>query len=492
MRLLMKHLLTCMAAVLVPLGTAATFVSAAGQEPTPADSSDFAGNWIGTLDAGAAQLRLRFVITEGDEGLSATVFSIDQGNTEIPVETVTTNGDTISLSMPMVGASYTGGLSTEEGRITGTFAQGGASFPLVLERAPEGEMIGVAPIVRERVVAVRRPQDPEEPFPYLAEDVTFPNPEGGHTLAGTFTRPRSGGPFAAVVLISGSGPQDRDEALMGHRPFLVLADHLTRRGIAVLRYDDRGVGQSTGDFASATTEDFATDALAGVAYLKSRDDVDPGAIGLAGHSEGGVIAPMAAVQSSDVSYIVLMAGTGVNGEQILYAQAALIARAAGASEAAIAENRERQRRIFEVLKTEDDPGRAADRMGAILGGADPGGTESARDQIIKAEVQRVNSPWFRFFLTYEPAAMLEQVTVPVLAINGEKDLQVPHEENLRAIEAALQRGGNTRYEVHALPDLNHLFQHAETGAPSEYQAIEETWSPEAMELISGWILKVTG
>ena len=478
----MKHLLTCMAVVLVPLGIAAATAPAAGQEPTPADLSDFAGNWIGTLDAGAAQLRLRFVIAEGDEGLSATVFSIDQGNTEIPVEAVTTNGDTISLSMPMVGASYKGALSAEDGRITGTFTQAGASFPLILERAPEGE--GAGP--------VRRPQDPEEPFPYLAEDVTFPNPEGGHTLAGTFTRPRSGGPFAAVVLISGSGPQDRDEALMGHRPFLVLADHLTRRGIAVLRYDDRGVGKSTGDFASATTEDFATDALAGVAYLKSRDDVDPGAIGLAGHSEGGVIAPMAAVQSSDVSYIVLMAGTGVNGEQILYAQAALIARAAGASEAAIAENRERQRRIFEVLKTEDDPERAADRMGAILGGPDRGGTESARDQIIEAEVQRVNSPWFRFFLTYEPAAMLEKVTVPVLAINGEKDLQVPHEVNLHAIEAALQRGGNTRYEVHALPDLNHLFQHAETGAPGEYQAIEETWSPEAMELISGWILKVTG
>ena len=479
----MKPLLTCMAVVLGPLGIAAATAPAAAQEPTPADSSDFAGNWIGTLDAGGAQLRLRFVITEGDDGLGATVFSIDQGNVEIPVETVTTNGDTISLSMPMVGASYTGGLSTEEGRITGTFAQGGASFPLVLERAPEGEGEAAGP--------ARRPQDPEEPYPYLAEDVTFANAGEGHTLAGTFTRPATGGPFPAVVLISGSGPQDRDEALMGHRPFLVLADHLTRRGIAVLRYDDRGVGKSTGDFASATTEDFATDALAGVAYLKSRDDVDPGAIGLAGHSEGGVIAPMAAVQSSDVSYIVLMAGTGVNGEQILYAQAELIARAAGATEAAIAENRERQRQIFEVLKTEDDPERAADRMGAILGGPDRGGTESARDQIIEAEVQRVNSPWFRFFLTYEPAEMLEQVTVPVLAINGEKDLQVPHEENLRAIEEALQRGGNTLYEIHALPDLNHLFQHAETGAPGEYQAIEETWSPEAMELIADWILRVT-
>ena len=484
----MKHLLRCMAVVLVPLGAAGTFVPAGAQEPAPADSSGFVGNWIGTLDVGAAQLRLRFVITEGDDGLGATLFSIDQGNAEIPVGTVTTNGDTISMSMPMVGASYTGALSAEDGRINGTFTQAGVPFPLILERAPADEGEGAGP--------VRRPQDPEEPFPYLAEDVTFPNPGGGHTLAGTFTRPRSGGPFPAVVLISGSGPQDRDEALMGHRPFLVLSDHLTRRGIAVLRFDDRGVGESTGDFGSATTEDFATDALAGVAYLKSRDDVDPGAIGLAGHSEGGLIAPMAAVRSSDVSYIVLMAGTGVNGEQILYAQAALIARAGGVSEAAVAENRDRQRRIFEVLKEEADPGRAAEQIAAAIVPAEYDGlSDAAREQVdavVAAEVQRVNSPWFRFFLTHEPAEMLEKVTVPVLAINGEKDLQVPHEENLRAIEKALQRGGNTRYEIHALPDLNHLFQHAETGAPGEYQAIEETWSPEAMELISDWILKVTG
>lgn len=493
----MKNLLTLLALAGTPLGIAAAFTPATAQDPDPADSPGFVGNWIGTLNAGGVELRLRFVITEGDDGLDATVFSIDQGNAEIPVETVTTSADSLSLFMPMFGASYAGKLSAEDGRITGTFTQG-ASFPLVLERAPEGEMIGVAPIVRERVAAVRRPQDPEEPYPYLAENVTFPNRDEGHTLAGTFTRPTTGGPFPAVVLISGSGPQDRDEALMGHRPFLVLADHLTRRGIAVLRYDDRGVGESTGDFASATTEDFATDALAGVAYLKSRDDVDPGAIGLAGHSEGGLVAPMAAVRSPDVGYIVLMAGTGVNGEEILYAQGALIARAAGVGEVAIAENRRRQSRIFEVLKSEPDAERAAEAIEAILregtANASPMSAADAAtmDQWIAGQIQQVNNPWFRFFLTFEPAEVIEKVTVPVLAINGEKDLQVPFEENLRAIEAALQRGGNNRYEIHALPDLNHLFQHAETGAPGEYQTIEETWSPEAMELIADWILKVTG
>ena len=482
----MKTLLACMTLTLIPLGIGVATTTAAAQEPADADPAGFVGTWMGTLDVGAAQLRLRFVVTETDSVLSATLFSVDQGNTQIPVAETAVTGDTISMSMPTIGASFRGTLSEEDEKITGTFTQTGQSFTLVLERVPDDE-------------APRRPQNPEEPYPYLAEDVTYPNREDGHTMAGTFTRPASGGPFPSVVLISGSGPQDRDEALMGHRPFLVLADHLTRRGIAVLRYDDRGVGKSTGNFGTATSQDFASDALAAVAYLTGRDDVDPDAIGLAGHSEGGIVAPMAAVASPDISYIVLMAGQGVNGERILYAQAALIARAAGAPEQAIAQNRERQRAIFEVLKTEADPGRAGEAIATIIragldnANAQGGATDNpALDQAVAAQVQQVNNPWFRYFLTYEPAPMLERVTVPVLAINGEKDLQVPHEENLREIEAALRRGGNTRYEMHALPGLNHLFQHAQTGAPGEYQSIEETWSVEAMELIADWILKTVG
>ena len=484
----MKILLACATIALIPLGGHARTAVAAAQEPETAPA-DFVGTWQGTLEVGGVQLRLRFVVAETEDGLGTTLFSLDQGNAEIPVAETTVSGDTISMSMPMIAASYRGTLAGdgEDRKITGTFTQSGQSFPLVLEPAPDDE------------AAPRRPQDPEEPFPYLAEHVTYPNPEGGHTLAGTFTRPASGGPFPAVILISGSGPQDRDEALMGHRPFLVLADHLTRRGIAVLRYDDRGVGESTGNFAAATSEDFASDALAAVAFLRTRDDVDPDAIGLAGHSEGGLIAPMVAVESPDVRYIVLMAGPGVSGERILYAQAALIARAGGASEEAIAQNRERQRAIFDVLKSEPDPERAGDALGDIVrsglesAGAQAGaGDDASMEQAVTAQVQQVNNPWFRYFLTYDPAETLARVTVPVLAINGEKDLQVPYEENLREIEAALRRGGNAHYEVHALPDLNHLFQHAETGAPGEYGEIEETWSVDAMELIAEWILKTVG
>ena len=479
----MRILSLCVTLAISPLGA-----QAAAQEAAP---TDFQGNWLGAMDAGGAQLRMRIDLTVEDGALAARMFSVDQGNAEIPVESATAAGNTLSLTMPTIGGSYEGTLSGDGRTIEGTFSQMGAELPLVLERM-EGDEVDTG-----------RPQDPVEPYPYVAEDVRYPNPDGGHELAGTFTRPRDGGPFPAVILITGSGPQNRDEALMGHRPFLVLSDHLTRRGIAVLRFDDRGVGESTGDHATATSPDFASDALAGVAYLKTRDDVDPDAIGLAGHSEGGLIAPIAATRSDDVGYIVLMAGTGVNGERILYAQSALINRAAGATEQQIERNRELQGAMFEVLKSEPDQDLAAAALTETVRTAFEAMTDAQRaqagitdeeslDQVVTMQVTQFNTPWFRYFLTYDPATVIEQVTVPVLAINGEKDLQVPYEENLREIEAALQRGGNTSYEIHALPDLNHLFQHAETGSPSEYATIEETWSVEAMELIADWILRTTG
>lgn len=479
----MKRILL-LALALVPLG--------AGGLQAPDAPDSFVGAWLGSLDVQGAgvTLRLRFDVTRDGDGLAATLHSIDQGNAEIPVETVETDGWKLTMTMPSVGASFEGTLSEDGAAIDGTFTQMGAPMPLRLERTSE----------EEADAAARRPQDPEEPFPYLAEEVNYPNPEGGHVLAGAFTRPRDGGPFPAVILISGSGPQDRDEALLGHRPFLVLSDHLTRRGIAVLRFDDRGVGKSTGDFAAATSEDFASDVLAGVAYLLGRDDVDPDRIGLAGHSEGGLIAPMAAVASDDIAYVVLMAGPGVNGERILYAQTELIGRAAGMSEARLAATRKLQSELFAVLKTNDDPESSAPQMEALVRAhlekatpeerAQAGVTDSASfARAVATEVRQINSPWFRYFLVHEPAAFLERVTVPVLAVAGAKDLQVPADENLSEIAAALKRGGNTAWRTHLLPDHNHLFQRAETGAPSEYATIDETWSVESMEIIADWILK---
>lgn len=466
----------------------------AGQLPQPEPTqSGVVGHWLGALEVPGARLRLLFEISEDEGAFSATLVSLDQGNAQIPVESVTVNGNQLSLAMPGIGATFTGELSEGGDTISGTFTQGGQPLPLELERT--------SPESAEE--ASTRPQDPKEPLPYHAEDVSYPNPDGGHTLAGTFTRPTDGGPFPAVVLISGSGPQDRNEALLGHRPFLVLSDHLTRAGIAVLRFDDRGVAESTGDFESATSADFATDALAGVAYLKTRPDVDPARIGLAGHSEGGLIAPIAAVQSEDVSYIVLMAGPGVNGEEILYAQGELIGRASGSSEEELQKSMQQQREIYEILKEEDDNEtrnalveeyvRAALAEATEEELAQQGITdEASQEAATLAQTESLTSPWFRYFLTLEPSEALTRVTVPVLAINGELDLQVPVEQNLNAIEAALQAGGNTNYEIHALPGHNHLFQHAETGAPSEYQEIEETWSVESMELIANWILKTVG
>ena len=395
----MRTLLICIAITLAPLGGAAT-----AQDPDPAP---FVGNWMGALSVGGVELRMRLQVTAEDGTLNAVMYSVDQGNAAITVASTTVSGTNLSLSMPMIAGGYEGSLSEDGRQIDGTFTQAGNALPLVLERVSEEEAAGPA-----------RPQNPEEPFPYHVEEVSYPNPDGGHVLAGTFTRPEDGGPFPAVILISGSGPQDRDEALMGHRPFLVLSDHLTRSGIAVLRFDDRGVGESTGDFATATSRDFASDVLAGVAYLQTRDDVDQEAIGLAGHSEGGLIAPIAATQSDDISYIVLMAGPGITGEEILYAQGALIARAGGATEEQIAESETQQRAIYEILKTESDPTRAAEMIAEVARAAFEGLSEAERaqqgitdeesfDRVLQMQVQQVNSPWFRYFLTYDPAPTLE-------------------------------------------------------------------------------------
>ncbi|MGH7127500.1 MAG: alpha/beta hydrolase family protein, partial [Planctomycetaceae bacterium] len=281
----------------------AASVRASSQDP-------LAGDWTGALDVGGTQLRLVFHIgPEEDGNRTGTMDSPDQGTTGLPIATVALADSTVRMTMPAMSGSYEGRLSADGKTIDGTWTQGGSSLPLKLEKSAAS------------VEPPSRPQEPKPPFPYASQDITYPNDAStGVTLAGTLTMPEAGGPFPAVVLVSGSGPQNRNEELLGHKPFLVLSDALTRRGIAVLRYDDRGVASSTGAFATATSEDFAGDALAGVRYLKTRPEIDPGRIGIIGHSEGGLIAPIAAARSDDVAFIVLMAGPGVTGEEILYLQ----------------------------------------------------------------------------------------------------------------------------------------------------------------------------
>jgi fermentation-respiration switch protein FrsA (DUF1100 family) len=311
--------------------------------------------------------------------------------------------------------------------------------------------------------------------------VVYQNKSAGVELAATLTIPQGKGPFPAVVLITGSGPQDRDEALFGHRPFLVLSDYLTRKGIAVLRADDRGVAKSTGNFALATTADFATDTEAGIAYLKTRPEIDVHKIGLIGHSEGGAIAPMVAARNRDVAFIVMMAGTGVPGDAVIAEQTKLRLEANGVSSAEAEKQGATELEILTLVKQEKDPIAAEKKLHEKLSG-------QVTDAQLGATIQTLNSPWMRYFISFDPATALAKVSCPVLALNGSKDVQVSPSQNLPAIRKALEAGGNKHFEIAELLGLNHLFQTTKTGSPNEYAQIEETIAPVALDKIASWIL----
>jgi pimeloyl-ACP methyl ester carboxylesterase len=434
------------------------------------------GAWQGKLVVPGGSLRVVFHITARADGtLTATMDSPDQGATGIPVSAARMNGAKVVLEVAAAQGRYEGTLSPPD-KMAGTWSQRGMTFPLDLERV-------------DKPAEVRRPQEPKPPFPYLAEEVTVPNTKAGITLAGTLTLPKGAGPFPAALLITGSGPENRDEAIFGHKPFLVLADSLTRRGIAVLRLDDRGVGKSTGDFAKALEGDFVEDALAAVSYLRTRKEVDPKRIGLIGHSEGALIAARAATESPDVAFVVMLEGPGVPCDQILYRQAALMLEAAGAGKEAVAAKHAEQEQIFAILRKERDDDAAAKQILEVLKRFEPAGTP---EKALEAYAKNVVTPWFRRFIDLDPRITLKKVKCPVLAVGGSRDLQVPPEENLKAIEEALKAGGNTRVTIKELPGLNHLLQTAETGLPAEYSTIEETMAPEALKLVGDWILSTGG
>ena len=461
--------------LMIVLFTAFSFAQEADQK--------IEGSWLGTLNVQGTDLRLVFNITRSEDGtLTATMDSPDQGAMGHPMDDVRFEDGQWILELKRAGITYTAELSEDGQTLAGTFKQGGFTAPFDAKRS-------------EPVQKTVRPQDPKKPYPYIEEDVTYTNDKDGITLAGTLTYPKEGGPFPTVLLITGSGAQNRDEELMGHRPFLVLSDYLTRRGIAVLRVDDRGVGGSTGNTVDSTSVDFAGDVLAGVEFLKTRKEIDSKKIGLIGHSEGGIIAPIVAAKSKDVSFIVLMAGTGLTGEEILYLQSALLARAGGASEEDIEKTLAHQKRIYTVMKKHDNAADIKAELQAMFDEDVSRMSEEDRNamgdnpqEVFETEINQILSTWFRFFLTYDPKQVLRKVTCPVLAINGGKDLQVPPKENLAAIGEALKEAGNTDYTLKELPGLNHIFQKAGTGAVTEYGQIEETINPEALKTIGDWIL----
>ncbi len=439
------------------------------------------GNWSGALNVQGIQLRIVFHITKNNNSFTASLDSPDQGAFDLPVDSIFFNNPELKLKMLKLGAEYSGNYNAETDEINGYFKQTGQEFTLNLKRS-----VGT----KKRK---KRYQEPDKPYPYVSEDVVFENKKAHITLAGTLTLPKQKGKFPAVILISGSGAQNRDEKLLGHKPFLIIADYLTRKGIAVLRYDDRGTAKSGGNFKSATSADFADDAEAALNYLLSRSDIQKNKIGLIGHSEGGLIAPMLAAKDSKVAFIVMLAGPGLPGEQILLMQSQLIGKANGASEKELKASRRLNKKIYSLLKTETDTTVMKEKIKSILKTefekqkTASNLSDETINKLTDSQITTLTSPWFRYFLTYNPTEALEHVNCPVLALFGEKDLQVPPEADEKAVRKSLKKGRNNDFKTIILPNLNHLFQECKTGSPSEYAKIEQTFSPLALKEISDWI-----
>ncbi len=445
---------------------------------------NLSGIWSGKLELpNSATLTIVFNLKVDSNGIyTTTLDSPDQQAFGIQTESTIIKEDSIFINIPVIKGTYKGKIIFEEKKIDGKWSQGGMNMDLKVTKT-------------EKIEMPKRPQEPREPFPYNTEDVLFENEVDNVVLAGTLTFPKNGNLFPAVILITGSGGQNRDEEIFNHKPFLVIADYLTRNGIAVLRFDDRGVGQSTGKQENSTTEDFAKDVLAGVNFLKERKEIDKTKIGLIGHSEGGLIAPLAAVQSNDISFIILMAGPGVSGYSILALQNELIMRSEGASEDEIQKTLKAQQEVFSILKNSSKDNlekELRDKLSIEYQSLtdDEKAKLGDSETYINMQTNILTSPWSKYFLNHDPASVLEKVNCPVLAINGENDLQVPPKENLSAIKKALEKGGNRNFEVIELKGLNHLFQTSETGKISEYGQIEETISPLALQTMLDWIKKV--
>jgi pimeloyl-ACP methyl ester carboxylesterase len=443
--------------------------------------------WKGAIELPGVKLDFAVTLTPAGAGspASGTIDIPLQGVKAAALADVVVASDELKFTLvipnapPAMSAVFSA-TPAADGTAAGQLQQGGATFPVKMER-----------IALDADISPRRPQEPKPPFPYVQREVSYSNPDGTK-LAGTLTLPPGPGPFAAAILITGSGPQDRDESLLGHKPFLVIADHLTRNGFAVLRADDRGVGGSTGSVANTTAEGSVGDVLAAVALLKTMPEVDPARIGVIGHSEGGIIGPMAAARSRDVSFVVMLAGTGLKGRDILTMQSEAIYRAAGGKEELIRSATEEHRRLMDLLEKDAPPEEVRASMRSLtkvqieMSGAG-GLPDEQLEAAITQQLVALQTPWFRSFLLLDPREALRKVTVPVLALNGSLDVQVPAKANLAEIEKALGEAGNTHVTVREMPGLNHLFQTAGTGGPDEYAQIEETFSPGALDVMTEWL-----
>ena len=439
---------------------------------------EITGDWSGELEVQGTKLPLVFHITKTEGAYKTTIDSPMQGAKGIATGSTEINKDTLHITIPALAAKYLANF--KDGLLIGTFTQGGLSLPLTLKQG-KGDVM-------------KRPQEPKGPFPYAIEEVKFKNPKANNiTFAGTLTLPKAVKNPPVAIMVTGSGGQNRDEEILGHKPFLVIADYLTRNGIAVLRYDDRGIAASEGyipeGFKENTTLDFALDAEAALDYLKTRNDVvDVKKIGFIGHSEGGLIAPIVASKRKDVAFCILLAGPGVNGKEILLTQNRRSAELSGTPTEILDINEQFSTKVFDLIiaNGEDVKGKIKLLFDQIVI-EQPTFAKDLTEKEINKQIKTLTADWMSTFLRIDPAVYLAKVKCPVLAINGEKDFQVLPDINLNGIEKALKKAGNKNYTIKKIPNQNHLFQNCDTGAFGEYAQIEETFAPETLELIGQWL-----
>lgn len=447
-------------------------------------SQEITGDWNGSLNVMGSELMITFNLSESEKVYAGTMSVPQQNAYGIPLSKVTFENETLTIELEAAGLTYVGKRNVK-GEFEGVFTQSGQTFEMKLSRE------------KKIPVKINRPQEPKEPFPYTIEEVTFENSTAKITLAGTLTLPKSSKTVPVVVLISGSGPQDRNSELLNHKPFWIIADYLTRNGIGVLRVDDRGVGQSTGDRTQATSLDFASDVEAAVAFLKTKSGVNSKKIGLIGHSEGGMIAPIVAAKDKSIAFIVLMAGPGVPCDQLLIEQAYLIAKSEGLNETELEQSKKLNQSIYSIVKSDKTTEEAKKEIEKLLEKSlsDNPDTnylsEAQKAQMINQQTEQITSPWFRYFLKFNPDDYLSKVKCPVLVLNGDKDLQVPAKMNTEGIQKSLAKAGNKKETTIIYPNKNHLFQDCITGSIDEYGTIEQTISPQVLTDISTWIEKQT-
>lgn len=448
--------------------------------------SPLAGDWSGKMQAGAASMRLVLHIKDS-VGIHVSMDSPDQNAFGFKADQATITGDSITVLFTSIRGKYRSVLATENGRqqLKGVWSQGGMQLPLVLERGAGAALV--------------RPQTPKPPFAYRVDDVTYTNTDSSVTLGATLTVPAGPGKYPAVILITGSGLQDRDETLFGHKPFWVIADHLTRNGFAVLRVDDRGVGKSTGDGANATSEDFANDVITSINYLKARPEIDVRQIGLLGHSEGGMIAPIVAAKTKDVAFMILLAGPSVKGSAVLKEQRAAIFRVSGVPEQTVSEINALYDEVTRVVIHAGTKSQALTDVEAMVKKWNTSaGTETktilqtgSEEQVKKFAdqvVKQLYSPWFKYFLQFEPAPVLAKSKCPVLALYGEKDIQVVSSQNLEPMKRILaQTRKPENFSVQEIRHVNHLFQKCTACTVAEYGELTETFSAETLALITDWL-----